>query len=76
MCCGGYSYSGGKYSFASKRRGIAADATSNTCPADGGCTSVARASLMELEGAKYNLTGLDEALYKEMVSQLTPRVLF
>lgn len=70
MCCGGHLYSGGKYSFASKKRsGITSDATTDACPAAGGCTSVRRADLMELEGAKYNLTDLDDALYTEMVSK-------
>lgn len=74
MCCGGYNYSGGKYSFASKKRGITADSVTDACPAaEGGCTEVAKASLMELEGAKYNLTGLDEALYNEMVSKSNHR---
>lgn len=70
MCCGGYYYSGGRYVFASKKRsGIATDAIADACPADEGCTSVRKADLMELEGAKYNLADLDEALYNEMVSK-------
>lgn len=70
MCCGGHGYSGGKYTFTSKKRSdFTAVVTTDACPTGGECTSVRRADLMELEGAKYNLANLDDALYTEMVSE-------
>ncbi|UQC87439.1 uncharacterized protein CLUP02_12944 [Colletotrichum lupini] len=67
VCCGGSSYSGGNYVFASKKRDESAS-EGDTCAASaGGCTSVAKGNLMVFEnGPKYNMTGLDDALYTEL----------
>lgn len=66
VCCGGSWYSGGNYKFTSSKRFQGAD---ESCPANQGCASVHRADLMMFEdGSKYNITGLDDILYTEMVS--------
>ncbi|KAK1672157.1 hypothetical protein BDP55DRAFT_718280 [Colletotrichum godetiae] len=61
ICCGGSNYSGGNYGFVSKKR------SEGTCAAAGGCASVTRGDLVVFEnGPKFNMTGLDDALYTEL----------
>ncbi|KAL2876851.1 hypothetical protein SGCOL_007874 [Colletotrichum sp. CLE4] len=63
ICCGGSNYSGGNYGFVSKKR------SEGTCAAAEGCASVTRGDLMVFEnGPKFNMTGLDDALYTELVN--------
>ncbi|KAK1625125.1 hypothetical protein BDP81DRAFT_409454 [Colletotrichum phormii] len=63
ICCGGSNYSGGNYGFVTKKR------SDGTCAAAGGCASVARGDLTVFEnGPEFDMTGLDDALYTELVS--------
>ncbi|KAK1484635.1 hypothetical protein CTAM01_12879 [Colletotrichum tamarilloi] len=67
VCCGGSTYSGGNYVFASKKRDESATEDGTCAASAGGCTSVAKGNLMVFEnGPKYNMTGLDDALYTEL----------
>lgn len=67
ICLGGSNYSGGNYVFAATKK--RSEGASEVCSATGGCTSVQRADLMVFEnGSKYNITGLEDALYTELIT--------